>query len=158
MRKSQLAGRLLPGLAISGVLIASFVFSPVGQFIGSLSASGYGACGYGSTFTGSPTVTGVSPNQGPTAGGTLVQITGSGFCNSTTAVKFGTSSASNINVMGDTLLSAVSPAHVAGTVDVTVTNAAGTSPTSPADQFTYTTNPTTVYTARTPERLLDTRS
>ena len=158
MRKTQLVARLLPALAVSGVLIASLIASPVGQLFGAFSGFGYGACGYGTSYSGSPTVTGVSPNQGPTAGGTLVQVTGSGFCNSTTSVKFGATSASNINVMGDTLLSATSPAHAAGAVDVTVTNAAGTSPTSVADKYTYTTNPTTVYTAMAPERLLDTRS
>src|SRR4029077_4997519 len=109
-------------------------------------------------YTGSPTVTGVSPSQGPTAGGTFVFVTGSGFCNSVSALKFGTLGAGNINVMGDTLLSVTSPAHSAVTVDVTVTNAAGTSATSAADNVTLTSGPTSVYTSMTPERLLDTRS
>ena len=39
--------------------------------------------------------------------------------------------------MGDGVIDAYAPAHAAGTVDVTVTTAAGTSSTSSADQYTY---------------------
>ena len=63
-------------------------------------------------------------------------ITGSGFTGATD-VGFGTTSAAAMTVDSDTQITATSPAGT-GTVDVTVTTPAGTSPTSPADQFTYT--------------------
>jgi hypothetical protein len=87
-------------------------------------------------YTGSaPTVTGMSPNQGPTAGGTTVTITGNGFLNAT-AVTFGGVSAS-FTVNSDTQITAFSPAEPAGTVDVQVTNANGTSTPVAPDRFTY---------------------
>ncbi len=80
-------------------------------------------------------VTGLSPTTGPTAGGTLVTITGTGFTGAT-AVDFGTTPATNLTVVNDTTITADSPAGT-GTVDVTVTTPVGTSATSSADQFTY---------------------
>jgi uncharacterized protein YkwD len=85
------------------------------------------------TFFG---VTSISPNGGPLAGGTTVTIDGGGFTNAT-SVKFGTSAAASFAVVNDSVITAVSPVHAAGMVDVTVTTAAGTSATSAADQFTY---------------------
>ncbi len=87
-------------------------------------------------YTGSPpTVTGVSPSQGPTSGGTTVTVTGSGFLTAT-AVTFGGVSAS-FTINSDTQITAFSPAGTPGTVDVQVTNADGTSAPTPPDQFTY---------------------
>jgi hypothetical protein len=83
-----------------------------------------------------PTVTGVSTNSGPTAGGTSVAITGTGFTGAT-AVSFGPLKAA-FTVNSDTQITATSPAQCSGTVDVTVTSAGGTSTTSSADRFTYT--------------------
>ncbi|HWE65827.1 MAG TPA: IPT/TIG domain-containing protein [Acidimicrobiales bacterium] len=83
-----------------------------------------------------PTVTGVVPSSGPTAGGTTVTISGSGFA-CVTGVKFGTTPAASFTVVSPTQITAVSPAGAAGTIDVTVTNCFGTSPTGTADQFTY---------------------
>src|SRR5438445_2259869 len=158
MLNRSLVAKVLPGLAVSGVLIASFVASPAALF-GSLSGFGYGSCGYGSNaFSGTATVTGVSPNAGTTNGGTVVFITGSGYCNAVSAVKFGTSPAQSINVLADTLIQAVTPAHVAGLVDVTVTNAAGTSATSTADEYFYFPPTPNVYTSLSPQRILDTRT
>src|SRR5712691_8951009 len=117
MLKRSLVAKVLPGLAVGGVLIASFFSSSAGLF-GSLSGYGYGVCGYGyNAFNGSATVTGVSPNSGTTAGGTTVFITGSGYCNTVSAVHFGATPATSINVLADTLIQAVSPPHAAGTVD-----------------------------------------
>jgi hypothetical protein len=98
----------------------------------------------------------VVPNSGTTTGGNTVFVNGTGFCNGITSVKFGSSSAS-FNVLADTVISAVAPAHAAATVDVTATNPAGTSATSAADQYTYVTPAPTVYTALSPQRILDTR-
>ncbi len=82
-----------------------------------------------------PTVTGVSPNSGPAAGGTLVTITGTGF-SGVTAVDFGTTASVNFTVVNDTTITADSPAGT-GTVNATVITRGGTSAISAADQFTY---------------------
>lgn len=82
-----------------------------------------------------PAVTGVSPSTGPTAGGTQVTISGSGFTGAT-AVKFG-DSAATFTLNSSSSITATSPARTAGTVDVTVTTPSGTSATSQADKFTY---------------------
>jgi hypothetical protein len=84
-----------------------------------------------------PAVTGVmSPAAGPTAGGNNVTIGGSGFTGAT-RVLFGGVAATSFTVNGDSQITAVAPAEAAGTVDITVTTANGTSATSPADQYTY---------------------
>ena len=91
----------------------------------------------------------VSPNAGPIAGGTAVTISGAGFANALTAVKFGATAATSFTVVNDSTLTAVSPAHTAGTVDVTVTTSSGTSSPSSLDHFTYGAC-TTVTAAATP--------
>ena len=83
-----------------------------------------------------PAVTGVSPTTGLTTGGTTVTITGTSFIG-VTGVKFGSTAAASFSVNSETQITAVSPAGSAGTVDITVTTAGGTSATSAADQFTY---------------------
>ncbi|HWE70730.1 MAG TPA: IPT/TIG domain-containing protein [Acidimicrobiales bacterium] len=84
-----------------------------------------------------PTVTSVTPNTGPAAGGTTVTITGSGFT-CVTGVKFGTTPAATFTVVNATTITATSPPGTPGTVDVTVTSCNGTSPTNTGDQFTFT--------------------
>ena len=84
-----------------------------------------------------PTVTAINPDRGPVAGGTNVTVTGTGFTGAT-GVNFGQVAVQNLAVASDTQLTVTSPpATAAGTVGVTVTTPAGTSPTSPADQFIY---------------------
>ena len=87
-----------------------------------------------------PTVTSISPTSGPPAGGTTVTITGTGFTY-IQSVKFGSVAASGWSASGSTTIQTTSPAHIAGTVDVTVTTLDGTSATSAADNFTYGTPP-----------------
>ena len=87
-----------------------------------------------------PTVTSISPTSGPAAGGTPVTITGNNFTGAT-AVRFGGTPATLFTVDSGTSITATSPAGI-GTVDVTVTNADGTSATSSADQFSYAAQPT----------------
>jgi len=87
-------------------------------------------------FSYTPAVSGVSPDTGPVTGDTDVTINGVGFTDAT-AVNFGTTAATNVTFVSATQITATSPAG-AGTVDVTVTTPGGTSPTSSADQFTYT--------------------
>jgi alpha-tubulin suppressor-like RCC1 family protein len=87
--------------------------------------------------TAAPTVTAVSPSSGPASGGTTVTITGTNFVG-VSAVKFGADSAESFEVKSESSISAVapSPTQGLGTVDVTVTTAAGTSATGSADRFT----------------------
>ena len=90
------------------------------------------------TYVAVPTVTGVSPNSSSSPGGTTVTITGTGFTSAST-VNFGSTPATNVTFVSATSLTAISPADAVGVVDVTVTTpVSGTSATSPADEFTYT--------------------
>jgi hypothetical protein len=93
-----------------------------------------------------PTVTGVSPNRGPTAGGTTVTITGANL-NGASQVWFGSTPATGFLILSATQISATAPGHTAATVDVTVTTRYGTSATSAADQFTYANVPAPTITA-----------
>jgi autotransporter passenger strand-loop-strand repeat protein len=95
----------------------------------------------GGTGTAAPTVTHVDPASGPTAGGTTVTITGTGFTGAT-GVSFGGTAATSFNVVSATQITAKAPAGTAGTVDLTVATAAGTSATSTADRFSYVAAPT----------------
>jgi alpha-tubulin suppressor-like RCC1 family protein len=90
---------------------------------------------------GQPTVSGVLPGEGPEAGGTSVTISGTNF-EGVTAVNFGATAASSFTVKSSTTIEATSPAHAAGTVDVTVTTAKGTSAIGSGDHFTYLAKPT----------------
>lgn len=82
-------------------------------------------------------VTGISPINGPSPGGTVVTITGVNFTGAT-AVNFGGVAASFFTVNSDTSITAVSPSELAGTVDVRVTAPGGISPIGPADRFSFT--------------------
>ncbi|NEI69225.1 autotransporter domain-containing protein [Rhizobium lusitanum] len=92
-----------------------------------------------------PTVTALSPATGPTAGGTSVTLTGTGFTGAT-AVHFGATNAPGFSVNSDSSITVSSPSGSAGTVNVTVTNPGGTSTTGAANQFTYV-SPVTATTA-----------
>jgi parallel beta-helix repeat protein len=83
-----------------------------------------------------PVIVGISPTSGPRSGGTSVTIGGYNLTGAT-AVYFGGVAATSFTVNPDGTITAVSPAGVLGTVDVTVVTAAGTSATNPGDQFTY---------------------
>ncbi len=88
------------------------------------------------SYISPPTVTEVSPNEGPWAGGTAVTITGSKLSGAT-AVQFGSSPAMSFEVKSETEIKAVSPAWTTTTVDIRVTTPGGTSEIVPADQFQY---------------------
>jgi len=94
------------------------------------------------TYVPPPTVTGVSPNAGPLAGGNSVTIMGTNFT-SNTEVKFGSTSATGVEMTSPTALTVVSAAGT-GTVNVTVITPGGTSALSAADEFTYPGPPTVV--------------
>jgi hypothetical protein len=97
-----------------------------------------GAFKFTSTAPGTPSITSVSPNSGPAAGGTSVTIAGSNLANAT-AVFFGGLPATIVSDSG-TQIVAIAPTEPANTtVDVTVTTVGGkTSAISrPADQYTF---------------------
>jgi hypothetical protein len=70
-----------------------------------------------------PQISSVSPTSGPTAGGTSVTITGSGF-QAGAAVTIGGTSATVVSVAPSSI-TIVTPAHAAGMVNVVVTNPGG---------------------------------
>jgi len=75
----------------------------------------------GYTYNPAPTVTGVSPNHGPAAGGTSITISGTNFVTGAT-VTLGGTAATNVVVVNSTTITATTAAHAAGAVTVTVTN------------------------------------
>ena len=74
----------------------------------------------GFTYNAPPTVTSVSPNNGPAAGGTAVTITGTNFAAGAT-VTFGVTAATNVVVVDAAHITATTPAGSVGAVTVTVT-------------------------------------
>lgn len=87
-----------------------------------------------------PTVTGLSVAAGPEAGGTQVQVWGTGFTPSS-SVSFGGTPAGDVAYLSPTTLEATTPAG-AGIEDVRVQTAGGTSATSAADEFFFGVAPT----------------
>jgi len=81
------------------------------------------------TYVPAPTVTGIAPAFGPTAGGTTVTITGTNFTGAG-AVNFAGTGATTYTVVSATQITATSPAGSAGPVNVTVVTSGGTSATS----------------------------
>ena len=89
------------------------------------------------SYTYGPLVTAVTPNGGSHLGGTSVTIKGTGFTGATT-VHFGTTAVSSgfaVNASG-TQITLNAPAHVAGSVQVTVT-VGSTTTTNALDTYTY---------------------
>lgn len=88
-----------------------------------------------------PTITTISPNSGPTTGGTSVSISGSGFQSGAT-VTFGGVGAQVTNVSSSsiTVVTPLGPTSEQLTVDVVVTNPDGSSVTA-SGGFTYTVPP-----------------
>ncbi|MBP7125291.1 IPT/TIG domain-containing protein [Myxococcota bacterium] len=68
-----------------------------------------------------PTITSVTPSQGPLAGGTVVTLTGTDFREGCT-VTFGGAAATAVTWISATSVTAVTPPHAAGTVEVRLTN------------------------------------
>jgi hypothetical protein len=68
-----------------------------------------------------------------------VTITGTGFAvaSGATTLKFGTAKGTSVNCRSSAKCTVLTPAHAAGTVDVTATVNHVTSAKTAADQFTY---------------------
>ncbi len=88
-----------------------------------------------------PTLTSISPNSGSTGGGTSVTLTGTNFT-SGASVSFGGAAATNVNVVSSSTITALTPSHSAGAVNVVVTNSDGQSGTL-ANGYTYVSSPPT---------------
>jgi hypothetical protein len=89
------------------------------------------------TYVTTPVIQSIRPKIGSTAGGNQVTISGSGF-SGVSSVDFGSTPATQFIVDSPNAITAVSPPHAAGTVDLTVSLVGGaTSPTDPADQYKY---------------------
>jgi formylglycine-generating enzyme required for sulfatase activity len=84
-------------------------------------------------------ISSVAPDQGSTAGGTLITLSGRNF-STATAVAIGGAPATNVTVLSDTLMRVTTPAGTVGPASVTVTNSLGDSTT--LGVFTYTASPT----------------
>ncbi len=91
------------------------------------------------TFFAVPAITAESPLGGPTAGGTQVTITGTGFTGAT-AVDFGSTAAASFTVVNDTTITATSPPGT-GQVNLSVTAPGGTSAPS-SSTYSYINPPT----------------
>jgi IPT/TIG domain-containing protein/PKD domain-containing protein len=83
-----------------------------------------------------PSVSGLSPKDGPASGGTTVTILGTGFADAT-AVSFGASPAASFTVSSPSSITAVSPPAAKGRLDVTVSSPEGTSAVNKHDRFKY---------------------
>ncbi len=109
--------------------------------IGSFNVQTYGVSLAGNAYIGArPKVTHITPAFGPTAGGTLVHVTGTGFTGATKVV-FGGAAAPSFTVLSSTQLTAVSPAVAPGVHNVYVITPGGTSAPVSADLFTYVVRP-----------------
>jgi hypothetical protein len=93
-----------------------------------------------------PVLTAVSPQVGPSTGGTEVTITGENL-RRVESVSFGAIPATSFREVGEGELRALAPASAAGPVDVEVTTAAGATPIVAGDRFTYSAPPSPAGTA-----------
>jgi RHS repeat-associated protein len=78
------------------------------------------------TYLDPPTILSVNPASGTITGNQTITITGAGFLEEHTTVSFGGSDAA-VTVTSPTTLTATTPQHASGMVDVTVTTPVGTS-------------------------------
>jgi large repetitive protein len=86
-------------------------------------------------FLPGPALTGLSPGSGRAAGGTTVTITGTGF-GYVTAVYFGSRKGSHVQVISAKEIKVAAPGG-SGTVNVRVHTAAGITPVTATDRYTY---------------------
>ncbi|MGI9188202.1 MAG: IPT/TIG domain-containing protein [Gaiellales bacterium] len=86
-------------------------------------------------YVAPPTIAGVSPSSGMTSGGTTITITGADLTG-TSNVAMGGLPVTSFTVVSGARVTAVTPAHAAGTVAVSLTTPGGT--TTSVGAFTYT--------------------
>jgi hypothetical protein len=110
----------------------------------------------GFTYISTPAISSVSPSTGPTTGGTTVSILGADFVNGA-SVFFGGTAARSVTFGAGNFLSAVTPAHREGSVDVLVVNPDARSGTLPSG-FTFIVPASRFFTVSPPCRAIDTRN
>ena len=86
------------------------------------------------TFISPPSITSINPNQGKTAGGTNVTITGS-YLTGASGVTIGGNTLTNVSVVSDTQITGTTPAGTIGAASVIVTAAGGSNAAN--SLFTY---------------------
>lgn len=121
-------GSSVAGGSSGGALSNSGSASPSGATVGGVEVP--------APATPPPSVSSVTPNSGPAAGGTWVTISGSGLSGAR-SVWFGGIPASEVVPVSATSVQALVPAHAAGTVDVQVGNPSSISPATPQDRYTF---------------------
>jgi ribosomal protein S11 len=135
-------------LAAGASCHVSYRFSPTvagpqtGTATGAVNGQTYALSFTGNAYTAGarPKVTHITPAFGPTAGGTLVHVSGTGFTGATKVV-FGGAAAPSFTVLSSTQLTAVSPAVAPGVHNIYVITPGGTSAPVLADLFTYVARP-----------------
>ncbi len=136
---SVVGGTFPPGLSLSSSGAISGTPSQAGTFVFTAQVKDSAGQTASSSFSAniappaSPVINGLSPNSGPVSGGTEVTISGSNFASGAT-VSFGGVAGSSVVVASATQISVVSPAHIAGSVEVTVNE---NGQTSSGASFTY---------------------
>jgi hypothetical protein len=124
------------GIGADGAAVDSPVQVTALGMVAGVSAGGGHMLAFGEA---QPGITHITPSSGPAAGGTELTITGSNLAGAS-AVRFGASTATSFTPVSATTVTAVAPAG-SGTVDVTVVTPGGSTPSTPADRFTYLTQP-----------------
>ena len=108
----------LPGSYVLGGTVSSF---------SSGSADDYNITVVPATYVvNAPFFMAIDPKRGPEAGGTAFTITGLGFGFDAPVVYFDGLAATNVALVGSSMITGLTPAHVKGLVDVTIVTAGGT--------------------------------
>lgn len=102
------------------------------------------------TFDGPPVLSSITPNTGSSAGGTAVQVTGSGLDRATGLQFDGIAAAAWSYSAADGKIHAITPAHASGAATVSVTSDLG--PSTINVSFTYTTAPPPSVTSLAPKK------
>lgn len=132
-----MGGRGSTGRIRDALLCAIATTCAVAAFAGPAAALDLAAAPAASPLdAGQPTVLALSPDEGPTVGGTKVTITGEHLAGVTTVGFGGTPVTLKKPSKSQTTIKVVAPAG-SGTVDVTVTSPEGTSEAVPGDEYTY---------------------
>jgi IPT/TIG domain-containing protein/carbohydrate binding protein with CBM4/9 domain len=127
----------VPATVISASPAAIGISTPAATQTGAVDVTITNSDGQNSTLTGgfnyvapgpTPTVSSISSPQGPTAGGSSITINGSNFVTGA-SITFGGMAATNVVVTSSSVITATTPPHAAGRVNVTVTNPDGQSAT-----------------------------
>jgi hypothetical protein len=89
---------------------------------------GTGTGSYTYVTLAAPTVTTISPPDGPVTGGTFITITGTNFVQGATVVTIAGVPVIGLTVVSSTTMTATTPAHPAGASEVNVTTPGGSDP------------------------------